>query len=53
MLRAINYGFEIGELSESQKQGVITCTCIPKGNKDKQYLKKTGVLFHYLILRIN
>lgn len=37
MLRAINYGFEKGELSESQKQGVITC--IPKGNKDKQYLK--------------
>ena len=51
MLRAINYGFEIGELSESQKQGVITC--IPKGNKDKQFLKKTGVLFHYLILHIN
>ena len=37
MLLAINYGFEIGELSESQKQGVITC--IPKGNKDKQFLK--------------
>lgn len=37
MLRAINYGFEKGELSVSQKQGVITC--IPKGDKDKQYLK--------------
>ena len=51
LLRAINCGFEKGELSESQKQGVITC--VPKGNKDKQYLKKTGVLFHYPILHIN
>lgn len=37
MLRALNYGFRNGELSESQKQGVITC--IPKGNKDKKLLK--------------
>ena len=37
MLRALNYGINNGELSDSQKRGVITC--IPKGNKDKQLLK--------------
>ena len=37
ILRSINYGFSIGELSITQKEGVITC--IPKGDKDKQYLK--------------
>ena len=37
MLRAINYGFANGELSISQKQGIITC--LPKGDKDKQLLK--------------
>ena len=37
MLRAINYGFINGELSNSQKQGVITC--LPKGDKVKQLLK--------------
>ena len=38
MLRALNYGINNGELSDSQKRGVITC--IPKGNKDKKLLKK-------------
>lgn len=37
MLRAINASFIKGELSETFKRGVITC--IPKGNKDKQFLK--------------
>ena len=37
ILRSVNYGFESGELSVTQKEGVITC--IPKGDKDKQYLK--------------
>ena len=36
-LRSLNYGYMKGELSNSQKQGVITC--IPKGNKPKLYLK--------------
>jgi len=37
LVRSMNYSFEMGELSISQKQGVITC--IPKGNKDKLLLK--------------
>jgi len=37
IVRLLNYAFESGELSVTQKQGVITC--IPKGNKDKLLLK--------------
>lgn len=37
LVRSINYAYEVGELSVTQKQGVITC--IPKGNKDKQLIK--------------
>ena len=37
LVRAMNYAYETGNLSITQKQGVITC--IPKGNKDKSYLK--------------
>ena len=36
-LRSINLAFELGSLSITQKQGVITC--LPKGNKPRQYLK--------------
>ena len=37
VLRSLNYGYMKGELSISQKQGVITC--IPKENKPKLHLK--------------
>ena len=37
LVRAINCGYEIGELSSTQKEGIITC--IPKGDKPKQFLK--------------
>ena len=37
LVRSINYGYEIGELSTTQKEGIITC--IPKGDKPKQFLK--------------
>ena len=37
LLRSINYGFQEGEMSVTQRQGVITC--IPKEGKDKRYLK--------------
>ena len=37
LLRSINYSFENGEMSITQKQGVITC--IPKEGKDKSFLK--------------
>lgn len=37
VVRSLNYGFSIGELSVTQRQGIITC--IPKGDKDKKYLK--------------
>ena len=36
-LNSINYGFSKGELSVTQKEGVIVC--LPKGNKCKKYLK--------------
>ena len=37
VVRSINDSFVKGELASTQKEGVITC--IPKGQKDKQYLK--------------
>ena len=37
VVRAINYAFESGELSLTQKLGIITC--IPKGNKSRDLLK--------------
>ena len=37
LVRAINYSFVKGEMSSTQKEGVIIC--IPKGDKDKQLLK--------------
>ena len=37
LLRSINEGYSKGELSNTQKQGVIIC--IPKENKDKTMLK--------------
>ena len=37
LVRSINYSYQINQLSSTQKQGLITC--IPKGNKPKQYLK--------------
>ena len=37
VLRSLNHGYAIRELSISQKQGIITC--IPKDNKPKIFLK--------------
>jgi hypothetical protein len=37
MLRSINCGFLRGEMSTTQRQGIITC--IPKEGKDKRYIK--------------
>ena len=37
VLRSLNYGYRIGNLSVTQKQGIITC--IPKPNKCRQTLK--------------
>ena len=37
IVRSINYGYIAGELSESQRSGIITC--LPKGDKPRQYLK--------------
>ena len=37
MLRSINYGFYSGQMSVTQRQGVIVC--IPKEGKEKQFLK--------------
>ena len=40
VVRAINSGFQEGELSVTQQHGLIVC--IPKENKCRNYLKKTG-----------
>lgn len=37
VVRALNESFKDGQLSSTQKEGIITC--IPKGDKDKEYLK--------------
>ena len=37
LLRSINYSYDFGELSTTQKEGIITC--LPKGDKPKQFLK--------------
>ena len=37
ILRSLNYGYITGELSITQKQGIITC--IPKDNELKTFLK--------------
>ena len=37
VLRSLNYGYLTGELSTTQKKGIITC--IPKENKSKIFLK--------------
>ena len=37
VVRSLNHGYDTGELSVTQKQGVITC--IPKDGKPRQYLK--------------
>ena len=35
LTRSINYGFYIGQMSVTQRQGVITC--IPKDGKDQKF----------------
>jgi len=37
LVRSLNYAYKCGELSITQKQGVITC--LPKGNKPRELLK--------------
>ena len=37
IVKSLNYGFKIGELSSTQKEGIITC--IPKGNKSRKLIK--------------
>ena len=37
VVRALNEAYNVNSLSETQTQGLITC--IPKGNKPKEYLK--------------
>ena len=37
LTRSINYGYRIGTLSTTQREGIITC--LPKGDKSKKYLK--------------
>lgn len=41
LTRFLNYGFSVGELSVTQKQGVMTC--FPRGNNNKQFFKKMAI----------
>ena len=34
---SLNYGYSLGSLSVTQKQGIITC--LPKGDKSRHFLK--------------
>ena len=36
VVRAINDGFDKGEMSSTQKEGIIIC--IPKGDKPREYI---------------
>ena len=40
VLRSLNHGYTIGDLSITQKQGIITC--IPKTINQRFFFKKTG-----------
>ena len=46
VLRALNEGYEMGEMSETLKHAVITC--IPMGTKTRNVLK-TGGLYHFYL----
>ena len=37
VVRSLNYGYEYGTLSQTQRQGIITC--IPKDGKPKHFMK--------------
>ena len=37
IVRSLNYGFQVGKLSTTQRQGIITC--IPKGDKSRNFIK--------------
>ena len=37
VVKSINFGFLNGQLSQTQREGVITC--VPKGNKSRKYIK--------------
>jgi hypothetical protein len=37
VIRSINYGYKTGQLSITQKQGIVACT--PKGDKPRQFMK--------------
>ena len=45
VVRALNEAFREGELSSTQKQGLIIC--IPKEDKPREYIKKTGDQYPY------
>ena len=44
VVRALNCGFRNRELSCTQKEGIITC--IPKGDKCRDVIKKIGGQYH-------
>ena len=39
MVRSLNFGYNMGELSVTQKQGIISC--IPKESKSKYFFEKS------------
>ena len=47
VLRSINYEYSTGQLSTTQKLGIITC--IPKDNKPKKFLKIGDLLLFWIL----
>ena len=45
LLRSLNFAYELGQLSVTQRNGVITL--LPKGDKPRQLLKKLAA--HYFV----
>ena len=43
IVRSLNEGFKNGKMSITQREGIITC--IPKGDKPREFLKKLETNF--------
>ena len=44
VLRSLNYAYRTGNLSVTQKQGIITC--LPKPNKNRHFVKNWRPIYY-------